>query len=250
MTPKAMDVLKDVEEKIKKIKAPTGEADSPAVSCHDFKVHNPELADGKITKIWIDPNLGNTDDKVQVVCEFRSKITWTCIHPSKYSIAKSRWAPEPLTSYTWFSDIQKAHYGSDTGSDYEFMYDASRSQINALAAVSSLARQTIMFKCKNTKAYYNAETQGYESAIQLRSFDEHVITAAGNGPKRGMLRYDVDPKDDNCMAANADGTTKIDLRTRKITMLPVIDIALRHAGADDQEFGFELDSVCFGNKDE
>lgn len=39
-----MATLAEVEEKIMKIKAPTGEPDAPAMSCHDFKVHNEENA--------------------------------------------------------------------------------------------------------------------------------------------------------------------------------------------------------------
>lgn len=39
-----MDKLLEVQEKIRKIKAPTGEPDAPAMSCHDFKVHNEEEA--------------------------------------------------------------------------------------------------------------------------------------------------------------------------------------------------------------
>lgn len=39
-----MAALAEVEGKIMKIKAPTGEPDAPAMSCHDFKVHNEEHA--------------------------------------------------------------------------------------------------------------------------------------------------------------------------------------------------------------
>lgn len=37
-------------------------------------------------KIWIDPNGGADYDKIQVSCEFRSKISWTCIYPQKYLV--------------------------------------------------------------------------------------------------------------------------------------------------------------------
>ena len=38
-------------------------------------------------KIWIDPNGGHDYDKLQVSCEFRSKISWTCIYPQKYLVS-------------------------------------------------------------------------------------------------------------------------------------------------------------------
>lgn len=40
-------------------------------------------------KIWIDPNEGADFDKLQASCEFRSKVSWTCIYPSKYEVPKS-----------------------------------------------------------------------------------------------------------------------------------------------------------------
>ena len=45
-----------------------------------------------------------------------------------------------------------------------------------------------------------------------------------------------------------DGKTKIEITTKKMDLLPIIDIALRDAGDADQQFGFELEPVCFGTK--
>jgi len=42
--------------------------------------------------------------------------------------------------------------------------------------------------------------------------------------------------------------SKIEMRTRKMSLLPIIDVAVRDGGDVDQEFGFTLDKVCFGTK--
>ena len=45
-----------------------------------------------------------------------------------------------------------------------------------------------------------------------------------------------------------DGKTKIGIQTRKTDVLPIIDVAMRDAGDANQQFGFELEPVCFGTK--
>ena len=43
-----------------------------------------------------------------------------------------------------------------------------------------------------------------------------------------------------------DGKTKIEIQTRKTDILPIIDVGVRDAGDANQQFGFELEPVCFG----
>lgn len=241
----ALSKLSEVDEKIQKIKAPTGQPDAPAMSCHDFKVHNVQEAK-RDRKIWIDPNRGDESDKIQVVCEFRSKITWTCIHPAKYEFQTRRWVNAPLSSYKWFSDMQKEALNGQYSDDFEFAYDARRSQINSLAEVSSMARQDIVVNCNNTVAYYDSATQAYDQAVQLRAYDEKILTAGGKKRKKGTLKYDVDEREDGCMSGDVAGKSKIEIRTRKIRLLPIVDIAVRDAGDVNQEFGITLEPVCFG----
>lgn len=40
---KALEVLKNVDKKLREIKAPTGEEHNPAMSCHDVKENHPDL---------------------------------------------------------------------------------------------------------------------------------------------------------------------------------------------------------------
>lgn len=81
---------------------------------------------------------------------------------------------------------------------YEFKYDAKRSQVNSLAKVSNIARQDFFVHCNNTVVYYDANTQTYDQAVHLRAFDEKVLTPGGSRRKKGTLQYDVDEQEDKC----------------------------------------------------
>jgi len=83
--------------------------------------------------------------------------------------------------------------------EYEFKYDAKRSQINSLARVSNLARQELYVDCNNTVAYYDAVSQSYDQAIHIRAFDEKILTPGGRKKKKGTLTYNVDENEDGCM---------------------------------------------------
>jgi len=243
-----MKVLSEVDAKIKKLKQPTGEEDAPSRSCHDFKVHNPDKVK-KNMKIWIDPNMGDPNDKIIVYCEFRSKVDWTCIPQVNNTFATRKWVDQPLKKHTWFSDILPIQEGRDN-IDNEFAYAATRSQINALSGVSDTARQDMLFNCKNTVAYYDASTQQYDKSVRLRAYNERILTAGDGRRKKGQLKFRVDENDDKCMYPNSDGSTKIEIRTKNMGMLPIIDAAVRDAGDSDQQFGFTVEPVCFGTTQE
>lgn len=242
---KSLETLSKVGEKVEKLKAPTGKKDAPAKSCHDFREHNSAKAITGV-KIWVDPNQGGDWDMEQVTCEFLSKIDWTCIHPKKNRFEIKQWVDTPLYNHTWFSDIQSGGFRAE---QYEFSYDVRhRSQLEFLALSSSIARQEIAVNCTNTVAYYDDRTQLYDKAVRLRSFDEKILTEGGKRRKKGTFKYAVDSRDDGCMTGNVDASTLINIRTKKTSLLPIIDIAVHDAGAVDQQFGFELGPVCFGSK--
>lgn len=242
--------MKNVDKKLREIKAPSGEEHNPAMSCHDVKANHPDIVKNKKNmKIWIDPNGGHDYDKIQVSCEFRSKISWTCIYPQKYLYDRKQWVSSPLTAHRWFSDIQNEINNGNNKEDYEFAYEANRSQINALAGVSNIVRQDLSVNCYNTIAYYDSSTSDYTNAVHLRGFNEAVLTPGGRRKRKGGLKYNVDENEDECQHRKAnDGKTKIEITTKKMDLLPIIDIALRDAGDADQQFGFELEPVCFGTK--
>lgn len=199
-------------------------------------------------KIWVDPNGGANFDKIQVSCEFRSKIAWTCIYPSKYEFARQRWVNGPLSKHRWFADIQKEAYNGESSEDFEFSYDATRSQLNSLALISNKVRQEIIVNCNNTVAYYDADTQSYDKAVLLTAFDEKIVSAGGKKKKKGTRRYQVDETEDGCSTRSGVAKTKIEINTASMSMLPILDIGIRDAGEGNQEFGFELGPVCFGTR--
>ena len=82
--------------------------------------------------------------------------------------------------------------------NYEFAYEANRTQIHALADISNIARQDLTVNCHNTVAYYDSPNGDYKNAVQLRGFDERVMTAGGRRRKKGTLKYSVDETEDEC----------------------------------------------------
>jgi hypothetical protein len=81
----AITALSEVDKSIHDRRNPRGTRDSPAMSCHDFKVHNKEEAkkNKKGLKIYVDPNQGTIKDAIEVSCRFLSKFTWTCLQPNQ-----------------------------------------------------------------------------------------------------------------------------------------------------------------------
>ena len=47
---KALEVLKNVDKKLREIKAPSGEEHNPAMSCHDVKANHPDIVKNKKSK--------------------------------------------------------------------------------------------------------------------------------------------------------------------------------------------------------
>ena len=86
--------------------------------------------------------------------------------------------------------------------DYEFAYEANRSQINALAGVSNIVRQDLYVNCHNTVAYYDSATGDYSNAVHLRGYDERVLTPGGRRKKKGGLKYNVDEGSDECQVCS------------------------------------------------
>jgi len=52
--------------------------------------------------------------------------------------------------------------------------------------------------------------------------------------------------DDGCERAGSSwGKTTIELNTKKTAYMPIRDIASKDIGAAGQEFGFDIEPVCF-----
>ena len=85
--------------------------------------------------------------------------------------------------------------------DYEFAYEANRSQINALAGVSNIVRQDLSVNCHNTVVYYDSTTSDYTNAVHLRGYNEGVLTPGGKRKKKGGMKYNVDENEDECQVS-------------------------------------------------
>lgn len=223
----AFEALHKLQAAIEIIRNPLGTTDAPARTCKDLALAHPELEDGMY---FIDPNQGSPKDSVQVICHMAKRET--CVIPKPTTVSKGRHFDEPLTQTSWF--------GEEAEDGFQFTYKIDRVQLVFLQLLSANAYQNVTYHCKNSAAYYDAREQSYEKSIMLETSNDLELTAQG-GKKRG---YEV--KHDACQyKANTWAQTVFEVRTEKTQRLPLVDIAIRDAGSEDQEFGLEIGPVCF-----
>lgn len=216
---------------LSKIMHPQGEEDSPyARSCLDLRMENNDLTNGLY---WIDPDGGVPNNKIQVYCDFRKK-TYTCVRPLIGLYENQPVSKEEGDDYALFA--QKQIKGK------ELEYQSNRVQLKVLQKMSSKAIQTIVYKCRNTVAYYDRQADAYNKAIKLVTFDDTDLGAQG----RKKYRYKV--ISDGCdMAQDSWGETVVEVSTKKTERLPIIDVGIQDIGQPNQEFKIEVGPVCFSH---
>ncbi|WP_411016568.1 hypothetical protein [Salmonella sp. s51944] len=202
-----MGVLTAINKQIKSMKQPTGNSKENAVrSCRNLFLDHPDYESGTY---WIDPNLGCTDDAIQVFCD---KITKeTCIR-SESNI---------VTNATWYSGTPKRIYYSSMRGGERFVY-AEKSQLIFMRLLSIRARQTVTFYCRNVVA-----------DLELLSSTDEVIR-------------NLESEVNGCQfTSDTWGKTVLTYSTDTTENLPFKDFSVGDIGADNQEFGLEMGPVCF-----
>lgn len=155
----------------------------------------------------------------------------TCIVPS----------PSTIDKKTWYSgDNKHVWFGEDIEEGFPFTYKADAVQLTFLQLLSSTARQTITYHCRNSIAFFEKSTGSYDKALRFMAANDLELVA--NKPKK--FRYDV--KEDGCMAREDKWSkTVFDFTTEKTRRLPIMDVAPYDIGADNQQFGLEIGAACF-----
>jgi len=223
----AFEALHKLQAAIEIIRNPQGTLEAPARTCKDLALAHPELEDGMY---FIDPNNGSPKDSVQVFCNMAKRET--CVIPKPSTVSKAKHFDEPLTQTAWFGD--------EAEDGFQFTYKIDRVQLVFLQLLSAQAHQNVTYHCKNSAAYYDAQTSSYDSAVLFEAANDLELSANG-GKRRG---YDV--KLDECQYKSAEWARSVfEVRTEKTQRLPLVDIAVRDAGSADQEFGLEIGPVCF-----
>jgi hypothetical protein len=126
--------------KLLNLKSPLGSKESPARSCLDLLLDDPEISDGMhSTKwlpkafstfgilaglYWIDPNGGCRSDAVAVHCNYTGEAVKTCLLPEQDTADGRHWTEESI----WFSDLSGGfkvgvtNYSSSEGQKHTY-YD-------------------------------------------------------------------------------------------------------------------------------
>lgn len=197
------------------IKAPQGKAKTnPARSCKDVFLNNVEAESGYY---WVDPNLGCQKDAIQVYCEAETGAT--CV-PSTNNV---------VSNMTWYvGKTKRAFFSSMNGGD-KFAYIEDSTQMTFLRLLSTSARQTVTYFCKNVQG----------NPIFLSSSDVELVDDQDS-------KFNYRTLEDGCSSSSSQwGKSVYEYETKKTTRLPIVDFAPGEVGSESQMFGLEMGPVCF-----
>jgi len=183
---------------------------------------------------FIDPNLGATDDKFTVDCQFEKNKAETCIRPKK-----TLFSAEMDSADAWKYLI------SDLKPDDKIAYDADEIALRFMRLNSMTARQNITYKCMNQHAHrnLNGDVGRY---VMIKTADGADIDT--DKERRNMflevLRDECNRKDGKWHSA------VFELSTKKLNSLPISDIKIRHTKPEGKKyektkFEIELGPICF-----
>lgn len=169
------NLLKKAYEQLKrnldKLNTPTGQKDSPARTCKELAVAQPQLPSGDY---WIDPNEGDRKDAILVYCDMPKQAT--CVRSQPQRSNNIEYVGEE--SEIWLSDV---HNGM------KITYKAESNQISHLQMLSTHASQNITYHCKNSIGYFDADKNNYRKALKLLAWNDAELMAKHSQ----QLRYEV-----------------------------------------------------------
>lgn len=203
-----------------------GKEASPAKSCRELFLENPDFADGFY---YVDPDEGAVSNAVRVYC--RREDMSTCIQP-KQAVIETR----AYTSAAARSG-QPAYLSELRGAE-EFEYEVDGGQLNFLRFISSQATQQITYKCMNAVAVEDRFGNRNKS-VAVYTAGDRVYEAYGR-----RLKYKVIT--DECKySKSSEAKTVLEISTKQALHLPILDIAVRDVGSANKQLGVELGQVCF-----
>uniref|UniRef100_A0A8C2H4G1 Collagen, type XI, alpha 2 n=1 Tax=Cyprinus carpio TaxID=7962 RepID=A0A8C2H4G1_CYPCA len=217
--------LNSLRQDIESMRFPLGTQESPARTCQDLHLSQPDLKDGEY---WIDPNQGCARDSFKVYCNFTAGGE-TCLYPSKAveNVKMNTWPEEKPGS--WFSQFAK-------GSKFSYVDWSGEPvgivQLGFLRLLSVQARQNLTYHCQRSVAWADLTADGgYKRALHFQGANDEELS------------YETSPY----IKALVDGLdrTVLEVNTPQVEQLPLLDIRVSDFGEDNQKFGFEVGPVCF-----
>uniref|UniRef100_A0A3Q3NPY9 Collagen alpha-2(XI) chain-like n=1 Tax=Labrus bergylta TaxID=56723 RepID=A0A3Q3NPY9_9LABR len=219
--------LNSLRQEIETMRFPLGTQDSPARTCQDLHLSQPDLKDGEY---WIDPNQGCSRDAFKVFCNFTNGAE-TCLYPSINTM--SSWDKEtPGSWYSQFSTGSKFSYVDSNGEPVGVV------QLGFLRLLSIQARQNLTYHCHRSVAWADRSAKNsYNRALHFQGANEEDLSYETNPYIKALV--------DGCSYRKGFDRTVLEINTPQVEHLPLRDIKVSDFGESNQQFGFEVGPVCF-----
>uniref|UniRef100_A0A3Q3H3F2 Collagen alpha-2(XI) chain-like n=1 Tax=Labrus bergylta TaxID=56723 RepID=A0A3Q3H3F2_9LABR len=221
--------LNSLRQEIETMRFPLGTQDSPARTCQDLHLSQPDLKDGEY---WIDPNQGCSRDAFKVFCNFTNGAE-TCLYPSINTVKMSSWDKEtPGSWYSQFSTGSKFSYVDSNGEPVGVV------QLGFLRLLSIQARQNLTYHCHRSVAWADRSAKNsYNRALHFQGANEEDLSYETNPYIKALV--------DGCSYRKGFDRTVLEINTPQVEHLPLRDIKVSDFGESNQQFGFEVGPVCF-----
>uniref|UniRef100_A0A8C1PMY9 Collagen, type XI, alpha 2 n=1 Tax=Cyprinus carpio TaxID=7962 RepID=A0A8C1PMY9_CYPCA len=223
--------LNSLRQDIESMRFPLGTQESPARTCQDLHLSQPDLKDGEY---WIDPNQGCARDSFKVYCNFTAGGE-TCLYPSKAveNVKMNTWPEEKPGS--WFSQFAK-------GSKFSYVDWSGEPvgivQLGFLRLLSVQARQNLTYHCQRSVAWADLTADGgYKRALHFQGANDEELSYETSPYIKALV--------DGCSYRKGLDRTVLEVNTPQVEQLPLLDIRVSDFGEDNQKFGFEVGPVCF-----
>lgn len=225
--------LEKLLEKVDKKTKPTGKLDHPARTCaelfNDWKFLPSDY-------YFIDPNEGSPSDAILAKCNKETKET--CVQTAdNFAVKKTNYGngKEVADTYKWIV--------GDLNEGAEIPYKMDVPQMKLLQSLSSQARQTITYHCKNSHALKDSKNAQIANPLKLKTDNEDVETLNIKVESRKLM-YDI--VHDDCSMKNWQWkNTTIEVKSAIPEQLPILDVATNDIGGVSEEFALEVGPVCF-----
>uniref|UniRef100_A0A8C2FI62 Collagen, type XI, alpha 2 n=1 Tax=Cyprinus carpio TaxID=7962 RepID=A0A8C2FI62_CYPCA len=223
--------LNSLRQEIESMRFPLGTQESPARTCQDLHLSQPDLKDGEY---WIDPNQGCARDSFKVYCNFTAGGE-TCLYPSKAveNVKTNTWPKEkPGSWFSQFAQGSKFSYVDLSGEPVGVV------QLGFLRLLSVQARQNLTYHCQRSVAWADLTADGgYKRALHFQGANDEELSYETSPYIKALT--------DGCSYRKGLDRTVLEVNTPQVEQLPLLDIRVSDFGEDNQKFGFEVGPVCF-----
>uniref|UniRef100_A0A8C1QZ86 Collagen, type XI, alpha 2 n=1 Tax=Cyprinus carpio TaxID=7962 RepID=A0A8C1QZ86_CYPCA len=223
--------LNSLRQEIESMRFPLGTQESPARTCQDLHLSQPDLKDGEY---WIDPNQGCPRDSFKVYCNFTAGGE-TCLYPSKAveNVKTNTWPKEkPGSWFSQFAQGSKFSYVDLSGEPVGVV------QLGFLRLLSVQARQNLTYHCQRSVAWADLTSGSrYQRALHFQGANDEELSYETSPYIKALT--------DGCSYRKGLDRTVLEVNTPQVEQLPLLDIRVSDFGEDNQKFGFEVGPVCF-----